>query len=103
MARHDVDALDARVRRLQAVVDYLDDEHESVRSQIASLETAVDGFSANGGEGGWTSTDDIEDTRPSATATIGASDEEVEEAIRSVEGYGDTGDIEDIDDDILVV
>ena len=101
MTRHDVDSLDERVRRLQAVVDHLDDEHETVLSQLDLLETAVGGTSAM--DSGSTSTCDPGDAQPLATANIGASDEEVEEAIRSVEGDGDTGAIEDIDDDILVV
>ena len=101
MTRHDVDSLDERVRRLQAVVDHLDDEHETVRSQLDLLETAVGGTSAI--EKGSTSMADLGDVPPSATATIGASDEEVEEAIRSVEGDGDTEDTNEIDDDILVV
>ena len=101
MTPHDVDRLDERVRRLQAVVDHLDDEHETVQSQLDLLETAVDGTSAI--DSGSTSTCDPGDAQPSATANIGASDEEVEEAIRSVERDGDTGAIEDIDDDILVV
>ena len=101
MARHDVDALDERVRRLQAVVEHLDDEHATVRSQIHFLETAVDGTSAN--DRGSTSIDHPGDAQPSATANVGASDEEVEEAIQSVENNGERVDSDEVDDDILVV
>ena len=103
MARHDVDGLDERVRRLQAVVDHLDDEHETVRSQIDLLETAVGGSPANDGAGGSTPTDDFVFANLRGSDSLGASDEEVEEAIRSIEGDGDTEDTDEIDDDILVV
>lgn len=88
MARDRVDALDQRVRRLRAVIEALDAEHDTVREQVRVIESALGDSCSPASES--MSTGSPVDSTSSGPGVSGASDAEVAAAVSAIEDDQDS-------------